>query len=59
MLNETLTGITIGRRNNKVTTVAYADDVTILITSPLDIPAIRAALNTYEKASGALININK
>jgi hypothetical protein len=59
MLHGTLTGITIGKRNNKITSIAYADDITIIITSPLDIPAVQTALNIYEKATGARINIGK
>jgi len=39
--------------------VAYADDVTILATSPEDIIAIRDAVQQYEKATGAVLNIHK
>jgi hypothetical protein len=59
MFHEKLTGITIRNRNNKITSIAYADDITIIITSPLDIPAVQTALNIYEKATGARINISK
>jgi len=39
--------------------VAYADDVTIFATSPEDIVAIRDAVQQYEKATGAVLNIHK
>ena len=39
--------------------MAYADDVTILTTSPEDIIAIRDAVHRYEKATGAVLNIQK
>jgi len=39
--------------------VAYADDVTILATSPEDIIAIRDTVHRYEKATGAVLNIQK
>ena len=38
---------------------AYADDTTILVTNPNEIPAIMNTLNTYCKASGAKINQDK
>jgi len=39
--------------------VAYADDVTILATSPEDIIAVRDAVQQYEKATGAVLNIHQ
>jgi hypothetical protein len=39
--------------------VAYADDVTIFVTTPEDIPRIQEALRCYEEASGARVNIGK
>jgi hypothetical protein len=59
MLDDTLKGITIGRHNTKTAVVAYVDDVTIFLTSPLDVPALRTSLDTHEKASGAHINMHK
>jgi hypothetical protein len=58
-LEKTLTGIRIGSNNNKTTVTAYADDVTIFVTTPLDIPKIQEAINNYTAASGAKINITK
>jgi hypothetical protein len=39
--------------------VAYTYDVTILVTAPEDILAIRDAMRCYEKASVAILNFNK
>jgi hypothetical protein len=46
--------------NGKKTIVtAYADDVTIFITTQSDIPKIQEAIDNYTAASGAKINIAK
>jgi len=39
--------------------VAYADDITLLVTDPKDIPALAETLRSYEKAKGACLNIRK
>jgi hypothetical protein len=39
--------------------VAYADDITSLVTAPEDIPAIRDEIRTYERATGAMLKIWK
>jgi hypothetical protein len=36
--------------------VAYADDVTLFVTSPNNLPIIKDIINTFEKASGARLN---
>jgi len=38
---------------------AYADDVAILVTSQADVTIIRDAINCYEKAMGATLNVTK
>jgi hypothetical protein len=43
----------------KTAMVAHEDDVTILATSRGDIIAIRDAIQQYEKATGAVVNIQK
>jgi len=58
-LENTLTGINIGRRPAKTAVLAYADDVTLHVTSPHDIRRIKSAIEQYEAASGARINISK
>lgn len=54
-LNATLTGIKIGRRQKTVVS-AYADDISILLTIPDDIPRLQTILTNYELVSGAKIN---
>jgi len=49
----------LGRRRIKTTVVAYADYVTIFVTSQTDFPKIQETLHCYEEASGAKINIGK
>ena len=57
MLGERLNRIQLRRRSKKTTVGAYADDVTIFVSSPADIQLIREALTCYQAASGARLNI--
>jgi hypothetical protein len=59
LLERTLTGIRIGHSTQKTAMVAYADDVTIFVTAPKDINVIWHLLLTYERATGACLNIHK
>jgi hypothetical protein len=43
----------------RTSVIAYADDVTILVTSPSDIQKIQDALHCYEQATGAKVKIGK
>ena len=58
-LDTHLDGIRFGRTGNRVAVVAYADDVSIFVTQRDDFRMIRDALQCYEKASGARLNIQK
>ena len=58
-LDQHLQGIQIQHSQRKTAIVAYADDVTILATSPEDIITIREAVQQHEKATGAVLNIHK
>jgi hypothetical protein len=58
-LDKQLTGLGMGRRRARTSVIAYADDATILVTSPSDIQKIQDALHTYEEAAGANVNIRK
>ena len=58
-LDKQLTGLGRGRRRARTSVIVYADDVTILVTSPSDIQKIQDALHTYEEATGAKVNIRK
>ena len=39
--------------------IAYADDVTVLVTHPEDFSAIEQAIRTYKRATGACLNPRK
>ena len=58
-LDQRLQGISARGRQNKTTVVAYADDVSVLITSEDEVKIIRDALRCYAKATGAKLNIEK
>ena len=55
-LETIMKGSRIGRTQVTNKVIAYADEVTLLVTDPQDIPRIKAAIREYEAASGALIN---
>ena len=57
ILEDKLPSIRIGRRGDKTAVVAYADDVTIFLTSQADILIIQGAIRCYETAFGARVNI--
>ena len=59
ILEQKLTGIRIGKRGPKILALAYADDITIFITTPMDIPVIQESIHCYEKATGARLNTRK
>ena len=54
-----LPGIRISRRARKTVVVAYADDITFLMTAPEDMPVIRDFIRCHERATGARLNIKK
>ena len=58
-LDNGLSGIKIGQDNTKVAVAAYADDVTVFLTSPVDSQKLQEILSTYEAASGAKVNRQK
>jgi len=51
-------GIRIGR-GTRTAVVAYAEDITLLLADPKDIPALAEALRSYENATGAYLNTRK
>jgi len=59
IVEQKLTGIRIGKRGRKTVVVAYADDITIFVTTSTDIPVIQEAIDCYEKAKGARLNTRK
>jgi hypothetical protein len=59
ILNEKLTKFQIGKNGRRTAVVAYADNVTLLVSSPNELPIIMDSIQTFEKASGAQINLHK
>jgi hypothetical protein len=59
ILYQNLTGIRIGKRRPKTVAVAYAEDITIFVTTPTDIPVLQETIRCYEKAMGARLNTRK
>jgi hypothetical protein len=58
-LSDQLRGIMITTSGVKTVAVAYADDVSIIITNPVDIIETKNALDIYMQASGAEVNKTK
>jgi hypothetical protein len=58
-LASTFPGISIDSSGTHPAVLAYADDVTILLQCPSDLPKIQKILDQYGPASGAKINIKK
>jgi hypothetical protein len=54
VLEQNLTGIRISRLSRKTAVVACADYNVIFVTTPEDIPAIKDAVRSYERARGAM-----
>jgi len=59
ILEEEITGVKTGNGRSGIETVAYADDITIFLTRPEEIPKLQEILYTKQKASGAHINMDK
>jgi hypothetical protein len=59
LLEQKLRGIRVNSRQRKTAVVAYADDVTVLVTAPEEIAAIEEVIRSYEEATGAKLNIAK
>jgi hypothetical protein len=45
-------GFKIGGRGTKTTVIAYADDVTIVVSKPEEMPIVLDTLKIYERATG-------
>jgi hypothetical protein len=58
-IEQKLPGFRIGRLQTRTTVLAYADDVTIFLTSPEDVTVLPTILDAYTAATGARINVNK
>jgi hypothetical protein len=58
-LEDTIHDIHIGGTKQITPVLTYVDDVTILVTKPKDFDTILQSIHTYEKATGARLNIHK
>jgi len=58
-LESTLMGIRVGKNSHTSAVIAYADYVTLLLTSPSEIPKLEAIADQYGKACSTKINIQK
>jgi len=58
-VEEEITGVKTGNGRPGIGTVAYADDITIFLTRLEEIPKLQEILDTYQKASGAHMNVDK
>jgi exonuclease III len=59
LLNQTVNRLQIGRSGRNSAVVAYADDITLFVTSPNDLPIIWDIIQTFERATGAQLNRQK
>jgi hypothetical protein len=59
MIDENLAAAHSGPHNKRTAVIAYADDVTMILRSPKDIPIVQEALRCYEDASAAKLNTQK
>jgi len=58
-LDKKLNGICIRHNSTKTTVIAYADDITTIVTQPEEIDTIKETLHDCVHAAGARINVNK
>ena len=58
-LEKKLPGIRLYQNGPLAKVVAYADNVSIFVTTPADIQIIQQRLKSYEDASGARVNTRK
>ena len=49
----------VRKGNAKTAVIAYADDVTIFLTSPEDVRKLQHTLLIYEAATGVTVNMRK
>ena len=56
-LDERLQGLRTHGTPGKTTVIAYADDISYLVTSQKDLRTVRDAIACYEKATGGTLNV--
>jgi hypothetical protein len=52
-LENSLTGVSIGERGQRISVLAYSDDITVFISKREDIDKVHQAIQIYEQATGA------
>jgi len=57
-LDKKLNGLYIRHNSTKTTAIAYADDITMIVTQPEEINTVKEILHDYMHATGASINTN-
>ena len=58
-LERRLPGVRLDRGSRPISVVAYADDVTVFLTTAKDISMVEDAIRQFEKATGARLNPRK
>jgi len=59
ILEQKLPSIRIGKPAQNTAVLAYADNVTIFVTTPTDLPVIREGIQCYKKPTGTCFNTKK
>ena len=58
-LDKKLKGVFIRHNSARTTAIAYADDITIIVTKPEEVNTIKDTLHDYMQTTGSHINVNK
>jgi hypothetical protein len=58
-LDTHLEGVRLGRTGRRTAVVAYVDIITIFVTQQADFRVVSDAIQLYEKAPGARLNVHK
>jgi hypothetical protein len=59
MIGDNLNGHRTAHHTRRIAVLAYADDVTIVLQSPHEVPIVQEAIQTYEASSGVKLNLHK
>jgi retron-type reverse transcriptase len=59
ILERRISGIRIAQGTRPVSVVAYADEITVFLTSAVDLPVVEDTIRMFERASGARLNTHK
>jgi hypothetical protein len=59
MIDDNIPGVQTGNHSKRAAVIAYADNVTVILRSPAEVPIVQEALRCYGAASVAKLNIKK